>query len=492
MEKLTGSLARDLDAFKKIFFYPKNKDFIIRPVHIKAFDVEGVIIYINGTACINTLTNDIIKPLTEERIIDKTGDITADIIKKITTMKNASKISIIQDATKDMVKGNSILLVEGCLEGISIDTSEFEHRPIDKPEIENVLKGPKESFIESALVNRSLVRKHLKYENLITETIEVGEKGKSDIYMMYVEGIVDPDLLENVRTRIENIRTDFVLSISILEQFIEERSYSLISTVLYTERPDRAAAFLNEGYIVLIMDGASACLVVPVTFWSFFHTAEDQYLRWSYGNFTRFVRLIAIFISMLTPSMYIALTNYHVEMIPSDLAVSIAAARTMIPFPVIVEVLFMEISFELIREAGVRAPATLGNTIGIVGALILGQAAVAANIVSPILVIIVSITGLSSFAVPDISLNFTIRILRFALLIVGGFMGFLGIALLLTVFLIYGISITSFGVPYLSPLAPHYPSSGDTYTRPLTKKQWLRPFNISTLDTIRRKPNGKE
>lgn len=492
MEKLTGNLVEDLNTFKKIFFYPKNKDFIIRPIHIKAYDVEGVIIYINGTICLNTLTKDIIEPLIKEGVLDKTGSITADIIKKITTVKDAWKISSLQDITRAMVNGNSLLLIEGCIEGISIDTSEFEHRAIDKPEIENVLKGPKESFIESSLVNRSLVRKHLKYENLITETIEIGEKAKSYIDMMYVEGIVDPDLIENVRTRIESIKTDFILSISILEQFIEERSYSLISTVLYTERPDRAAAFLNEGHIILLMDGSSACLVVPVTFWSFFHTAEDQYLRWSYGNFARLVRLMAIFISVLTPGIYIALTNYHVEMIPSDLAVSIAAARTLIPFPVIVEVLFMEISFELIREAGVRAPTTLGNTIGIVGALILGQAAVAANIVSPILVIIVSITGLSSFAVPDISLNFTTRILRFALLVAGGFMGFLGIALLLTAFLIYGISITSFGVPYLSPFAPYYPSSGDTYTRPTTKKQWLRPFNISILDPVRIKPNRKE
>ncbi len=492
MEKLTGNLTIDLDAFKKIFFFPKNKDFIIRPIHIKAYDVDGVIVYISGTACINTLTKDIIAPLIEEKAVDITGDITSDIIKKIATMKDAAKVSNIQEITKAMVKGNSLLLIEGCAEGISIDTSEFEHRPIDKPEVENVLKGPKESFIESTLVNRSLIRKHLKYENLITETIEVGEKGKSDVYMMYIEGIADPQLVENVKTRIESIETDFVLTISILEQFIEERSYSLISTVLSTERPDRAASFLNEGHIILLMDGSSLCLVVPVTFWSFFHTSEDQYLRWSYGNFTRLVRLLAIFVSVLTPGMYIAMTNYHVEMIPTDLAISIAAARTLIPFPVIIEVFFMEVSFELIREAGIRSPTTLGNTIGIVGALILGQAAVAANIVSPILVIIVSITGLSSFAVPDINLNFTTRILRFALLVAGGLMGFLGVALLLTVFLIYVISITSFGVPYLSPLAPHYPSSGNTYTRPPAKKQWLRPFNISTLDPIRRKPKGKE
>ena len=332
-----------------------------------------------------------------------------------------------------------------------------------------------------------LIRKHFKSEKLVSESIEVGEKSKNDVYMMYVEGITDPNLVNTVRERIKGIKTDFLSNVSMLEQFIEERSYSLISTVMYTERPDRAAAFLAEGHVIFIIDGSPGCLIVPVTFWSFFHAAEDQYQRWFYGNFIRIVRLLAVLISLLTPALYIAIVNFHGEMIPSDLAVSIAASREVLPFPVITEILLMEISFELIREAGVRVPTTIGPTIGIVGALILGQAAVEANIVSPILVIVVAITGLSSFAIPETALSYTIRISRFLLLMAGASMGFFGISLVLIIGLAYILSITSFGVPFMSPLAPHFPSSNDTFTRAPTFKQGLRPSNVSKSDFIRRK-----
>lgn len=489
---LTGNLEMDLNNLKNIFFYPKNKDFIIRPLHIKALNVDGIIIYLTGSACINTIVADVIQPLTKEGINETPNPITEDIINRIVTTKEAHKISNIAEITTSITKGNTLLLIENSKEAISISTTEFEHRSIEKPANENTIKGPKEAFVESANVNRSLIRKHIKYANLVTESIEVGEKSKNDVYMMYIEGIADPELIENIRNRINNIKSDSISNVSMLEQFIEERSYSLIPTILYTERPDRASAFLNEGHIVLLIDGSPACLIAPVTFWAFFHTAEDQYERWAYGNFIRIIRLFAVLISLLVPGLYIAMSNFHAEMIPSDLAVSIAAAREVLPFPIIVEVILMEIAFELIREAGVRIPTTIGPTIGIVGALILGQAAVEANIISPILVIIVSITGLSSFALPDISLSYAIRISRFLFLLSGAFMGFLGISLLLTVSLAYMINITSFGVPFMSPYAPHYPSSHDFLTRAPLWKQVLRPSNISNINSVRRKGKRME
>lgn len=489
---LTGNLELDLNNLKNVFFYPKNKDFVIRPLHITALNVDGIIIYLTGSACINTIVADVIQPLTKEGIKETPNPITEDIINKILTTKEAHKISNIAEITTSIAKGNTLLLIENSKEAISISTTEFEHRSIEKATNENTIKGPKEAFVESANVNRSLIRKHIKYANLVTESIEVGEKSKNDVYMMYIEGIADPELIENIRSRVNNIKSDSISNVSMLEQFIEERSYSLIPTILYTERPDRASAFLNEGHIVLLIDGSPACLIAPVTFWAFFHTAEDQYERWVYGNFIRIIRLFAVLISLLVPGLYIAMSNFHAEMIPSDLAVSIAAAREVLPFPIIVEVILMEIAFELIREAGVRIPTTIGPTIGIVGALILGQAAVEANIISPILVIIVSITGLSSFALPDISLSYAIRISRFLFLLAGAFMGFLGISLLLTVSLTYMINITSFGVPFMSPYAPHYPSSHDSLTRAPLWKQVLRPSNISNIDFIRRKPKRME
>lgn len=489
---LTGNLEVDLEELKRIFFYPKNKDFTIRSLHIKSLNMAGIIIYLNGSTCVNTLVSDVITPLIEDFNEDLGEDIVKGVINKIIHTKIAEKISDISQITTSITKGNALLLIENSKEAISISASDFEHRSVEKPVNENTIKGPNEAFVESATVNRSLIRKHIKYENLVAESIEVGENSKNDVYMMYIEGIADEELVKNIKTRIQDIKSECVSNVSMLEQFIEERSYSLIPTILYTERPDRAAAFLNEGHVVMIIDGSPACLIAPVTFWSFFHTAEDQYERWIYGNFIRIIRLFAVLISLLVPALYIAMSNFHAEMIPSDLAVSIAAAREVLPFPIIVEVLLMEVAFELIREAGVRIPTTIGPTIGIVGALILGQAAVEANIISPILVIIVSITGLSSFALPDISLSYAIRISRFLFLLAGAFMGFLGISLLLTVSLAYMINITSFGVPFMSPYTPHYPSSHDFLTRAPLWKQVLRPSNISNINSVRRKGKRME
>ncbi|NLK21238.1 MAG: spore germination protein [Epulopiscium sp.] len=483
---LTGDLKIDLDNFKGIFHYPKNKDFIVRPIYINSLKLNGVLFYMKGTICTNTLTRDIILPLMDVSPYISGEDAITEITNNIITNKNVKTLTVPTQITTNIVKGSTILLIEGYKGAISFSTADFEHRPIEKPVIENTIKGPKESFIECADVNCSLIRKYLKCEELITEEVEVGVRGKDAAYMMYVEGVSDPDLIYNIRNRINNINTDNVLSISILEQFIEDRSYSLLPTMLYTERPDRAAAFLLEGHVILIMDGSPACLIAPATFWTFFHSAEDQYQRMPYGNFIRTIRFIALFITLLVPGLYVAITSFHVEMIPSDLAVSIAAAREVLPFPVITEVLLMEISFELIREAGVRVPTTIGPTIGIVGALILGQAAVEANIVSPILVIIVALTGLSSFTIPDVSLNYAVRISRFIFVAAGAFMGFLGISICLSIYLTYVINTTTFGVPFLSPVAPHYPSSTDTLFRDPIWKQWLRPFNISSLDPRRK------
>jgi spore germination protein KA len=222
-----------------------------------------------------------------------------------------------------------------------------------------------------------------------------------------------------------------------------------------------------------------------------FQTAEDYYLRWPYGNFVRLVRLLAVFVALMAPSIYIAVSNFHEEMIQTDLLLAIASTRERVPFPALIEVLIMEVAFELVREAGVRIPTVIGPTIGIVGALILGNAAVDANIVSPILVIIVALTGLSSFAIPEISFNFGIRIMRFIVLIAAAAMGFYGIALFLAGFLAYLVSLKSFDVPFLSPLAPYTRSSKDLLIRPPVFKMWLRPFNVSPqLKKRGNKPEG--
>ncbi|MDW8800844.1 spore germination protein [Clostridium sp. A1-XYC3] len=492
-DPIGSDLEDNLNKLKAIFVYPENKDFIIRDIHIKAINIDGKILYLHGTVNGDIIEKHIIMPLLEKSEPNESNEnICAFLMKSIITGRNVKKVSSFKEISNEIINGNTILLIKGHNEAISVSTTKYEHRSVEKPTTENALKGPKESFTESCSVNRSLIRKHLKDSKLISESIILDTTVFNEIFIMYIKDIANPQLLEEVRARLSKISMENVKNLSILEQYIEDKTYSLVPTVLLTERPDRVVAFLEEGYVAMLMEGAPYSLIVPVTIWSFFHTSEDQYQRWAYGNFTRLLRMIACYIALLTPGLYIAVSSYHIDMIPTDLVLAIAASREKLPFPAIIEVLLMELAFDLIREAGVRVPTPIGPTIGIVGALILGQAAVQANIVSPILVIVVSLTGLSSFAIPETSLNFMIRIGRFIFLFAGAAMGFYGMAVCFAVLITYLSTIKSFGVPFNSPIAPYYKSSKDTITRPPAWKQLLRPSFLRPMDKVRsKKPKGE-
>lgn len=485
---LSFDLKKNIETLKQIFCYPVNQDFVIREIHIKSIDRLGILCFLQGMADVDSLEKQIILPLLEYTVEGRVNeDIITALMRRVLTGKGVHRTKDFKDVTENIVNGNTVLLIQGLNIGISLATVGYEHRAIEKPTIENTLKGPKEAFVESEQTNRSLIRKYVRDEKLITESIDMGGMGSNEVLMMYISDIANEDLVQDVKERIKQIKVDKMQTISILEQHIEERPYSLIPTVLATERPDRVAAFLAEGHIALLMDGSPSALIVPITFWSLFQNPEDQYQRWAYGNFVRIIRIMCCFIALLTPGLFLAITSFHVDMIPTDLVLAIASSREVLPFPAFMEVLIMEISFELLREAGVRIPTPIGPTIGIVGALILGQAAVEANIVSPILVIIVAITGLASFAIPEISLGFMIRIGRFLFLIAGTLMGFYGIAVLFTVCLGYLSTIKSFGVYFMSPYAPSYPSSKDLVVRPPVWKQWIRPLNIIPKKAVRKK-----
>lgn len=489
-KSLYKDLNKNLDTLKDIFEYPTNKGFIIREIFIKALGVKGAVVYLRGSVDKAQVELHVITPLLAENKIQASGDTISTVMNKILQTAEVKKVSLLSDIDRNIVSGDTILFIDGFDEAVSVGTSGFEARGVEKTTIENVIKGPKEGFVESLEKNLSLVRKYVKNKQLITEKIIIGERNPRDVAVMYIKDLADPKLVEKVKKRVSEVQVDGLLDISQLEQHIEERPYSLVPTVLNTERPDRAAGFLMEGHVILF-DGSPNCLVVPVTFWAFFHTSEDQYQRWPYANFIRAVRLLSFMIALFTPGIYVAMTTYHTEMIPTDLLLAIAATRELVPFPVFLEVLLMEISFELIREAGARVPTPLGPTISIVGALILGQAAVQAGIVSPILVIIVAITGLASYAIPENSTNYMIRMGRFIYLGLGAFIGFYGIAIFFTASIAYLVSIKSFGIPYLAPKAPHFPSSKDLFFRPAVWKQWLRPFNMNPQDVVRKKkPKG--
>jgi len=320
----------------------------------------------------------------------------------------------------------------------------------------------------------------MRTPDLVSEILKVGTLSRVDCAVLYVEGLTNPKLVAEVKRRINAIKADHIQDTGVLEQFIEDRPLVLVPQTLSTERPDRMAAFLAEGHVGLLLDGSPFGLIVPVTFWSLLHAAEDHFLRWPFGTFLRIVRVAALGAALLLPAVYIAVTNFHPEMIPTDLLLAIAATREKVPFPTAVEVIIMEMSFELIREAGIRVPGVIGPTLGIVGALILGQAAVAASIVSPILVIIVALTALGSFAIPNFNMAFAARITRFAYIALAAAFGFYGIAAGVFVQMLIYVSTRSFGVPFMSPVAPFAQSSGDVVLRYPSWSMELRPPFLQT------------
>jgi spore germination protein KA len=492
-ENLSADLTGNLNRLQTEFSYPDNSALIIRHLYVQSIERKAVVLYLEGAADTTVIEKQIMVPLQSKSDFQpQQHDKTLVMLEEVLTSTSGSPTNQFKTLIQDVLHGNTIILIEGEDRALSIHTPGFISRSVTEPQVEHVLKGPKEAFIESASVNRSLIRKQLKDSKLVSEIVKVGERALNDITVLYIKDLADPALVARIKERISQIEVDSIPNLEILEQHIEDHPYSLLPTVMLTERPDRACSFLLEGHVVLLMENSPTSLILPITFWSLFHTPEDQYLRWAYGNFIRIIRIMALFVALLTPSLYIAVSTFHEEMLPTDLLLAIGATRERVPFPALIEVLVMEAAFELVREAAIRIPTIIGPTIGIVGALILGQAAVEANLVSPILVIIVAMTGISSYTIPELSFNFAVRILRFVILFAAAFMGFFGIALTFTTFLAYIVSFTSFGVPFVAPLTPHDRSSKDLIIRPPVWKQWLRPFVSNPQDRTRmKKPKGK-
>jgi len=483
-KQVSVNIDENIGLVKKAFNSKNNKDIIIREFTVGG-QLRAFIAYLDGMVDRTTINDFIIKPLLAKKEYHE-GECSLDkVIEQVLQTNQANKITDTEEMIYEILVGNTCLFIEGCNYCISSETKGFEKRSVSTPQTEGVVRGSQEAFTENLRTNVTLVRKIIKNKDLSTEFLKIGARNNNQCAVMYIDGLINPAIVAEVKRRITSLDTDFIAGSGILEQFIEENPWSIIPTIISTERPDKAASHLIEGKAVIIADGTPFALIVPVSLATMFHTPEDTTLRWQYGTLLRFIRIFAVFIAIFIPGLYVALTNFHREMIPTDLLIAIAKARENVPFPTILEVLLMEVSFELIREAGIRIPGIIGNTIGIIGALILGQAAVQANLVSPVLIIIVAITGLGNFAIPDFSVAFAARIMRLIYIVLGAFLGFYGIALGIVVFTVMLACTKSFGVPMLNYFAPKLRNSNDMIIRRPVWMQELRPDNINPLDITR-------
>lgn len=396
-------------------------------------------------------------------------------------------------ALEHVLSGDTIVLVEGFEMAFAISSRGWEDRGVQEPSSQTVVRGPKDGFTETLRTNTALIRRKIKDKNLWIEQMKIGQKTKTDIAVVYLKGVANEGVIKELRTRLNRINVDAILESGYIEEFIQDETYTPFPTVYNTERPDAAAAGILEGRIAILVDGTPFVLLVPALFVQFFQSSEDYYQRSDIGTLIRLLRYLAFFLALLVPSGYIAITTFHQEMLPTTLLISLAAQREGVPFPAFVEALMMEITFEILREAGVRMPRAVGSAISIVGALVLGQAAVEAGVVSAAMVIVVSLTAISSFVAPQFNMAISIRILRFGFMILASSFGLFGIILGLIVMVLHLTSLRSFGIPYLAPIAPF--SSADQKDTMVRLPHWSmfsRPRLLNQNDIIREKTPAPE
>lgn len=472
--KLYKYLNQNAQYMKNSFNFEINSDIIIREFLLNCRNVEynAFIIYIDGMVSTDSINHFILNPLMLKnqnntfdgnltlKTSNQDNSISAQKIKKVNLVdyvynslvpqNSVNKVQDFSEIISAINSGDCALFIDTIDTCFDIDVKGFKQRSIQPPTNEVVIKGPQESFVENIRTNTSLLRRIINNENLVIESVSIGKISQTKCAICYVNNIVNNDLLNEVKYRLNNLGVDSVVSTGQLEQLIEDTDNLDIPHLLSTERPDRCAKGLLQGRVVILLNGNPYALIAPAIFKDFLTSTEDTNLKVLFANFLKVIRFVALFITLLLPGMYIAVTSFHQEILPTELLFSILAARQDVPFPIIFELLIMEFSFELIREGGLRIPSPIGSTMGIVGALILGDAAVNANIVSPILIIVVAITGLSSFAIPDFYYQFHARVYRFFFILLGYTSGFLGISLGIVTYLTLLCSIQSFGVQFTS------------------------------------------
>ncbi|WP_114638745.1 spore germination protein [Desulfofalx alkaliphila] len=493
--KLSYRLDTNIDALRTIM--AGNSDFVIRKFSIGPHGkTHAAVAYLDGMVNTEQLHDNIITPMmTNSETWGSGPDKGIPFVRIKNSLITVCDLREVQDfklILSGILSGDVLIIVDGHKKGELASIKGFERRGISEPAGETVVRGPREGFTENIRANTVLVRRRVQSPNFILENLTIGRVSNTSVAIGYIRGIVDPEVVKEVKRRLNRIEIDGVLESGNLEEFIVDNPFSPFPQVMYTERPDRASAALLEGRVVIFTNNTPFVLIVPAEFVSFVQSPEDYYENFYIATFIRWMRYFALATALLLPSFYIAIITFHQEMIPTPLLISVSASREGVPFPALVEALMMEFAFEVLREAGIRMPRPVGQAVSIVGALVVGQAAVEAGIVSPLMVIVVALTGIASFVNPVFSLSITMRLLRFPIMILAGTLGLFGVMAAVLVILVHMCGLRSFGVPYLSPLAPYHPQGlKDVLVR---VPEWMldrRPEEISKDNPYRNKPNMK-
>lgn len=406
------------------------------------------LVYMDGLVNTEMLQESVIKPL----LLDPLREPEEAICQWVIENADWKWITSMEDALTAVLSGNTVIFFDGMEQAVFVSSKFFPTRGVQTADQEVAMVGPKDSFNESLRTNTALIRRRIRDTRLKVLQKQVGTRSKTDYALMYIEDLVKEDVLEKVQKQLEGICVDGMFDSGMLQQFLERRSKTPFPVYQLTQRPDKTASALMEGRIAVVLDNSPMVLLLPVTMNVFFQASDDYYNRWETATFARVLRYLAAFLAVGLPGFYVAISSFHPEVLPTSFLLALVSAREGVPFPVVVEVLLMELSFELLREAGIRLPGQLGGTIGVVGGLIVGQAAVDAHLVSTIVVIVVALTAIATFSIPNEIFNSAFRLMKFFLIFMcavwglyGFFLGFLGV-------LIHLFCLENYGVPYMHPI----------------------------------------
>ncbi|WP_210044049.1 spore germination protein [Paenibacillus sepulcri] len=454
--------------FREVF--GESDDLVIREFRISG-QFDAAIVFFSTMVDTALINDDIMKPLmnpaTDQQNIDLQGrDLIKFVWKNYVYVAECSMEDTIGIMLEGVNLGNTLLCIDGCSDALLLESRMVEKRAIEQPQTEMMIRGAREGYIEVLDTNLNLLRGRLLTVDMRVKLAATGNRAKSQVAVCYLEGVADPKLVEEAMSRLSKISTDAILDAGYIEQFIEDYPLSPFPQIQNTERPDKTAAALLEGRVAILVDGSPFALIVPAIFSQFYQTLDDYTERFLMGTLVRMIRLLALIFSLVFPSLYVAVISYNPELLPTDFAVAVAGGRAGVPFPAVIEVLLIELSMEVLREATIRLPQLIGGALSIVGVLVVGQAAVSAGFSSPITIVIVALTTIGSFATPAYNAAIALRMLRFPILILAGTFGLYGVMAGLILIMNHLLFLESFGVPYMYPIVPgNWQAMKDTLIR---------------------------
>lgn len=477
------NLEKNLKALQERLHLDVNDDVVLR--RFDALGQDCALLYVEGLSDGEQMAQHILRPMMNSPLALAGRSAAEQVMQSVLTVPEVESGTEVSPALDDLLRGLCLVLIDGCDQALRIDLRAYARRPVSNPRNETVVVGPHDAFNETLRDNLTLLHRRLPSPNFVCQLRKVGTETPGQAALCYLDGVCPRETVEELQRRLDGVELDYVLTSGTLEQLIEDDPYAPLPQVVGTERPDRAVSFLMEGQAVLLLDGSPRALALPVSLWHLFHAPDDSYMRWQYGTFMRLLRLLGALVTLLLPAVFVSLVVYHPITIPMTLLTSIMQSRTNVPINLFEETLLMVAVFALINESAIRIPGMMGSSLGLVSTLILGTAAVDAGLVSPLLIIVVALSGLGSYAMPNYPLSFAFRMGQVVLLLAAGITGISGLCYAVVMLLCWVAAMESLGQPFLAPGSPRRTHNPDLLLRAPTFRQRLRTY-LSNPEEMKR------